>query len=96
MTTATRHSSDGDRALTLCHWVRRLEESHEQALRHVDDPTYRVWRFFMAGSAYGFATGRLNIYQSLLSKPSPGGHSGLPLTRRDWILPSARAQFPAP
>ncbi len=78
-------------ALTLRHWVRRLEAGHDQALGHVDEPTYRVWRLFMAGSAYGFATGRLNVYQSLLSKPGPGGRSGLPLTRRDWILPSGRA-----
>jgi cyclopropane-fatty-acyl-phospholipid synthase len=78
-------------ALTLRHWVRRLEASHDQALTHVDEPTYRVWRLFMAGSAYGFAAGRLNVYQSLLSKPGPGGRSGLPLTRQDWILPSDRA-----
>jgi len=78
-------------ALTLRHWVRRLEASHDQALGHVDEPTYRVWRLFMAGSAYGFATGRLNVYQSLLSKPGPGGRSGLPLTRQDWILPFGRA-----
>ena len=37
----------------------------------------------MAGSAHGFRTGRLNIYQVLLSKPLHG-HSGLPLTRADW------------
>src|SRR5512145_491133 len=38
-------------ALTLRHWVRRLEEHHAEALRHVDEPTYRVWRLYMSGSA---------------------------------------------
>ena len=71
-------------ALTLRHWVRRLEAHHDEALHHVDEPTYRVWRLFMSGSAHGFASGRLNVYQSLLLKPAPGGGSGLPLTRRDW------------
>lgn len=71
-------------ALTLRHWVRRLENAHEQALQHVDEPTYRVWRLFMSGSASGFETGRLNVYQTLLSKPDQGGHSHLPLTRSDW------------
>ena len=37
----------------------------------------------MAGSAYGFRTGRLNLYQTLLSK-SVNGKTALPLTREDW------------
>ena len=71
-------------ALTLRHWVRRLEAQHEQALKFVDEPTYRVWRLFMSGSAYGFSAGRLNVYQALLVKPDGRGRSGLPLTRDDW------------
>jgi len=71
-------------ALTLRHWVRRLEASHGKALEFVDEPTYRVWRLFMSGSAHGFAHGRLNVYQALLVRPGEGGVSGLPLTRADW------------
>jgi len=71
-------------ALTLRHWVRRLEAHHEQALQFVDEPTYRVWRLFMSGSAHGFTHGRLNLYQTLLVRPGPRGQSGLPLTRADW------------
>jgi hypothetical protein len=71
-------------ALTLRHWVRRLEANHARALELVDEPTYRVWRLFMSGSAHGFAHGRLNVYQTLLVKPGEGGSSGLPLTRADW------------
>jgi cyclopropane-fatty-acyl-phospholipid synthase len=71
-------------ALTLRHWVRRLEAHHDQALQFVDEPTYRVWRLFMSGSAYGFSTGRLNLYQALLVKPERQGRSGLPWRRADW------------
>jgi cyclopropane-fatty-acyl-phospholipid synthase len=71
-------------ALTLRHWVRRLEANHGKALDYVDEPTYRVWRLFMSGSAHGFAVGRLNVYQTLLVKPDKDGHSGLPLTRAAW------------
>jgi cyclopropane-fatty-acyl-phospholipid synthase len=71
-------------ARTLRHWVERLEERHEEALQYVDEPTYRVWRLFMAGSSHGFASGRLNLYQALLVKPNHDGRSGLPLTRADW------------
>ena len=73
-------------AMTLRHWVRRLEAHHDQALQHVDEPTYRVWRLFMSGSAYGFKVGRLNVYQALLLKPAEEGGSNLPLTRSDWYV----------
>ncbi len=71
-------------ALTLRHWVRRLEANHDRALVFVNEPTYRVWRLYMAGSAHGFDHGDIAIYQALLAKPDAKGHAGLPLTRRDW------------
>jgi cyclopropane-fatty-acyl-phospholipid synthase len=70
-------------ALTLGHWVRRLEARSDEARRITDETTYRVWRLYMSGSAHGFRTRRLNIYQTLLSKTELG-ESGLPLTRADW------------
>ncbi|MBI2502118.1 MAG: class I SAM-dependent methyltransferase [Candidatus Latescibacteria bacterium] len=70
-------------ALTLRHWVRRLEACHQEALRHVDEATYRIWRLYMAGSANWFARGYLGVFQALLVKPDRG-ISGLPLTRGDW------------
>lgn len=71
-------------ALTLRHWVRRLEDHHQQALAFVSEPTYRVWRLFMSASAYGFSAGNINVYQSLLVKQKRDGASNLPLTRADW------------
>jgi cyclopropane-fatty-acyl-phospholipid synthase len=69
-------------ALTLRHWVARLEAAREAALRHVDEATYRVWRLYMAGSALHFENGDIGVYQVLASKRSPGV-APLPLTRRD-------------
>lgn len=74
-------------ALTLRHWVQRLEANHQEALQHVEEATYRVWRLYMSGSAHGFTTGRLNVYQALLVKPGKRGASGLPLTRAEWYRP---------
>ena len=71
-------------ALTLRQWVRRLEANHAQAVKEVGEVTYRVWRLYMSGSAYGFEHGRLNVYQALLGKPDEQGASGLPLLRKDW------------
>jgi cyclopropane-fatty-acyl-phospholipid synthase len=76
-------------AMTLRHWVRRLEARHDEALKHVDELTYRVWRLFMAGSADGFRTRRLNVYQALLVLAAQDGASGQPLTRADWYSTSS-------
>jgi cyclopropane-fatty-acyl-phospholipid synthase len=70
-------------ALTLQHWLHGLEASAEQARRFADEIRYRVWRMYIAGSAYYFQTGRLGLYQTLLVK-NANGRSELPLTRGDW------------
>lgn len=69
--------------LTLRHWVRRLEEQHEEVVRLVGEQTYRIWRLYMAGSAQAFAGGRIGIVQALFGKPDRHGRSPLPLTRDD-------------
>jgi cyclopropane-fatty-acyl-phospholipid synthase len=70
-------------ALTLHHWVRRLEAHAVEARRIIDETTYRIWRLYMAASADRFRSARLNLYQTLLAKPL-NGKSGMPLTRADW------------
>jgi len=70
-------------ALTLHHWLKRLEFHGEEARHIAGDTTYRIWRLYIAGSAHGFRSGRLNVYETLLAKPA-NGRSGLPLTRDDW------------
>jgi cyclopropane-fatty-acyl-phospholipid synthase len=77
-------------ALTLRHWVRRLEHAHEAATAIVGEPTYRVWRLYMAASAHAFASGRIGIAQSVLAKPQ-AGKANMPLTRRAWYLANERA-----
>ena len=72
--------------LTLRHWVRRLESHHDEALRIVDEPTYRTWRLYMAGAGHNFATWAVSVYQTLLAKPDSLGRTGLPLTRDDWYV----------
>jgi len=72
-------------ALTLRHWVHRLEDHAEQARRITDETTYRVWRLYMAASEHRFWSGQLNLYQLLLAKPLEG-KSGMPLTRTDWYV----------
>jgi cyclopropane-fatty-acyl-phospholipid synthase len=71
-------------ALTLRGWLRRLEAHHDEALRYVAEETYRVWRLYIAGSAHGFRSGHIAVYQTLLAKLGPSGQTNLTLTRDEW------------
>lgn len=72
-------------AMTLRHWVERLELNHERALQFVNEATYRVWRLYMAACALEFESGRVGIYQILAGKRA-AGNLPLPLTRRRLYL----------
>jgi cyclopropane-fatty-acyl-phospholipid synthase len=71
-------------ALTLGHWLRRLEAHRTEALSFVDEMIYRVWRLYLAGSMHGFRRGNLAVYQTLLAKLNASGQANLPLIRNDW------------
>lgn len=73
-------------ALTLRHWVQRLEANRDAALREVDEPTYRVWRLYMAACALEFEAGGTGIYQILASRR--GVETSLPMTRQDLYAPA--------
>ena len=69
-------------ALTLREWVSRLEERREEALKHVTEPVYRIWRLYMAACALQFEEGIAGIYQVLISNRAALSNP-VPLTRRD-------------
>ncbi|HKA42950.1 MAG TPA: class I SAM-dependent methyltransferase [Burkholderiales bacterium] len=71
-------------AKTLWSWVERLESSRETVIDIVGEKTYRIWRVYMAGSAYAFERGWMSIYQVLAGKPLPSGGLALPSTR-DYV-----------
>lgn len=72
-------------AMTLRHWVQRLENHREEALRHVPETTYRIWRLYMAACALSFEEGGIGVYQILAGKRAKGLNP-VPLTRRDVYL----------
>jgi cyclopropane-fatty-acyl-phospholipid synthase len=77
-------------ALTLRHWVQRLEEQHAQALEYVSEATYRVWRFYMSACALEFESGGAGIYQVLASRRG-GAKPPMPLTRQHLYTASKGA-----
>jgi cyclopropane-fatty-acyl-phospholipid synthase len=80
-------------AMTLRHWVMRLEAQRDAAIAEAGEAVYRTWRLYMAGCAHWFTSGHISVYQSLLVKPDQG-RSGLPLLRTDWYDPPL--QLPPP
>lgn len=68
-------------AKTLRLWVGRLQRRKKEALRFVDEETYRKWIIYMAASALSFEEGNISVFQMLGSKQTRAGLSRMPLTR---------------
>ncbi|MGA7356117.1 MAG: cyclopropane-fatty-acyl-phospholipid synthase family protein [Candidatus Cybelea sp.] len=76
-------------ARTLRAWVANLERNRAAAIAAAGEASYRVWRLYLAGSAQGFATGRMGVFQSLLARPDDRGRVELPATRHDLYAASS-------
>jgi cyclopropane-fatty-acyl-phospholipid synthase len=72
-------------ALTLRTWVARLERQRDRAMAIAGERIVRTWRLYMTGSAHAFASGSINVVQTLLAKADERGRAGLPLTRDDLL-----------
>ncbi|MBS7662698.1 class I SAM-dependent methyltransferase [Pseudomonas lalucatii] len=70
-------------ARTLELWSARLEAQLERAAQLVPEQALRIWRLYLAGCAYGFAHGWMNLHQILAVKPHADGRHDLPWTRAD-------------
>src|SRR5690606_1809434 len=67
-------------ALTVRHWLERLRERQDDAIRLAGPAMFRLWEMYLAAAVFHFETGSTNINQTLFLK-SPDGRSPLPLTR---------------
>jgi len=52
-----------DYAETLRHWIQRLDEHREEAIRLAGEERVRVWRLYLRGARKNFEDGFLSIYQ---------------------------------
>jgi cyclopropane-fatty-acyl-phospholipid synthase len=76
-------------ALTLRHWLRRLEGCSDTIRERWGEATLRTFRLYLAGGIADFEQGDGTlVYQALMSK---GGDNAAPLTRRHHELPPERA-----
>ena len=69
--------------LTLRAWVQNLAARREEAVAEVGDERERIWRMYMLGSALGFESGDVTVYQVLTTRPDAA--HGLPLLRSQLL-----------
>jgi cyclopropane-fatty-acyl-phospholipid synthase len=70
-------------ARTLAFWSDNLEARLDAARALVGDRAVRIWRLYLAGCAYAFRRGWLNLHQVLCVRPHDDGSIDLPWSRRD-------------
>jgi cyclopropane-fatty-acyl-phospholipid synthase len=70
-------------ARTLRSWVTNLSANADAVVAATSARTERIWRIYLAGSAHGFASGRMGLMQMVLGKPRADGTTDIPSTRRD-------------
>jgi cyclopropane-fatty-acyl-phospholipid synthase len=65
-----------------CHeWANRIDAHRDQAVAAAGEKRFRIWQIYLAGCAYGFEHGWMNIYQVLACKDGAPALNTLPLTR---------------
>lgn len=70
-------------ARTLDFWSQGLETRLAQAAKLVPEQALRIWRLYLAGCAYGFRKGWVNLHQILASRSHADGSHEVPWSRRD-------------
>ncbi len=77
-------------ARTCESWSNNLEKNRSDAVRIAGERRYRIWQIYLAGCAYGFSKGWMNLYQVLCSKSVNTEMTCHPLTR-DYMYPTQAA-----
>lgn len=62
-------------------WSNNLESHRDEAVRIAGERRYRIWQIYLAGCAYGFSNGWMNLYQVLCGKAENNEMRLQPMTR---------------
>lgn len=61
-------------ARTLEHWLDRYQANEQRVAEMFDQPFVRMWRLYLAGSVVAFATGTLQLFQIVFTRPRSQQH----------------------
>ena len=79
-------------ALTCREWATRLEARKAHAAALAGERRSRSWRIYLAGCAFGFDQGWVNVHQLLACKSQGGEMGSQPLTR-DYMYQGSRSSI---
>lgn len=82
-------------AATCRLWADRLDANRRTAAALAGERRFRIWQMYLAGCAYGFAHGWIDLHQVLACKTMDGDAGPLPMTR-DYIYAPAGAKGDLP
>jgi cyclopropane-fatty-acyl-phospholipid synthase len=68
-------------AMTCREWAHRLDARKSEAVALAGERRSRIWRIYLAGCAFGFDQGWVNVHQLLACKSQRGDMGAQPLTR---------------
>ncbi|MDH4152020.1 MAG: cyclopropane-fatty-acyl-phospholipid synthase family protein [Betaproteobacteria bacterium] len=79
-------------ARTCRAWADRLDANREHAAVIAGEKRTRIWQIYLAGCAYGFESGWMNLYQILAFRADNTQGLSVPLTR-DYMYSDRRPEF---
>lgn len=80
-------------ARTCRDWASRLDSMRDGAVALAGERVARIWQIYLAGCAYGFANGWMNVYQVLGCKASNTAARPLPMTRDFMYREASRPEI---
>ncbi|HEX5575763.1 MAG TPA: class I SAM-dependent methyltransferase, partial [Gemmatimonadales bacterium] len=72
-----------DYAETLRHWIERLDQHYDEAVRIAGEERVRVWRLYLRGAKRSFETRFDSVYQVKAVRSVDWRSVGQPVSRSD-------------
>ncbi|MEX2305012.1 MAG: class I SAM-dependent methyltransferase, partial [Waddliaceae bacterium] len=72
------HNFGSDYDQTLMAWFKNFDRHWNELKENYDDSFYRMWKYYLLGSAAGFRTRGMQLWQTVFSKHGvPGGYESV-------------------
>ena len=76
-TTEDIHNFGADYDKTLMAWFHNFDKHWDKLKQNYNEQFYRMWKYYLLGSAGAFRARKLQLWQLVLSKKLPGGYTSV-------------------